>query len=159
MRHLMLFAATLLPAMDDRAEQVRPCTLSAAPSKTSFKPGEPIKLTVTFKNTSGKPVTIYLANFWPNHVVVMKDGHDREPELTDTGRKMRLAFDEGRLKRDKNSPLVLKDWDSQVTGRDLNVGDLYRLAPGRYKVMVTYDDLFPPTPMRVTSKPVEFKIE
>ncbi len=158
MRLPILIATALLLAAEEPARNTGPYALVASLSRTSVKDGDPILLSVTFQNHSDKPVTIYLAGFWRNHKVVVTDEHGNEPRLTDFGRVRREAFSPYGS-RDKNAPHVVKKGDSWETGKDFDLAKLHDLTPGHYKVVVTYDDRFPPTPTRATSSPVAFEVE
>jgi len=89
--------------------------------------------------------------------VVVTNSRGKEPPLTELGQARRDAFAPGGG-RDKNSPLRLASGESYNDPTQVNLADLYRLTPGSYKVVVTYDDRQPPSPLRLTAEAVGFEI-
>ncbi len=123
-----------------------------------FRPGEPIKASIEFRNLAGPEVTIWISGFWPNHKVVVKDEAGVEPPLTDLGKRGRQAFSPGGG-RDKNYPHIVKRGGKYSIAANANIAELYDLTPGKYRLEVTYDDEQGPTPLRITSSSVEFQVK
>lgn len=122
-----------------------------------FRRGDRISLTLSIKNRSKEPVTIWLSGFWPNHRVVVTDARGKEPPLTKDGKVRRDVFAPSGA-RDKNSPQVLAAGESHREMSNLDLTTLYELRPGRYRVRATYHDTSPPAPMRVVSNAVAFEV-
>ena len=131
--------------------------LSASLPSTVFTEGQPVLLSVVYRNGSPEPVTIWSRGVWPNHSVNVSGDDGREPEMTDRGRRRRQAFapDGG---RDKNLPVPVQPGGVYRCASALDLTDLYRLRPGRYTVRVTYHESRGPTPLKLTSGPVGFEI-
>ena len=128
--------------------------------RRSFPKGEPILLECEFQNRSESPTTIWQSGFWPNHSVVVRDQRGVEPPLTEFGRERRARFSPGG-QREKNFPLPVAPGSSfPLAGKGSAIVDLaklYELVPGRYRVVVTYEERQPPA-MKVASDPVEFAV-
>lgn len=136
---------------------VKPYALVVSLPKTAYRPGEQITSSIEFRNLGGPEVTIWISGTWPNHKVVVMDEAGVEPPLTDFGKSRRDAFSPGGG-RDKNYPRIVKRGEKYR----YDVGDinkLYDLAPGKYRLEVTYDDEQGPTPLRITSNPVKFEVK
>ena len=122
-----------------------------------FHPGEPIKASIEFRNLAGPEVTTWISGFWPNHKVVVKDEAGVEPPLTGIGKICRQAFSPGGARR-KNIPNIVKRGGKYSNGA-ADIAELYDLAPGKYRLEVTYDDEQEPTPLRITSNSVKFQVK
>ncbi len=89
--------------------------------------------------------------------------------MTPEGELRRRSFQPAGARR-KNAPFVLKpgeSWpreqaDHEQTERSesggMGLNELFRLKPGTFKVRVTYHDEQGPTPLKIVSPQVTFKV-
>jgi hypothetical protein len=153
--HLAMDPASREPGGVDR-EGRKPSLVVRLP-ETAYAVGKPIVPAIEFRNRTDHDVTIWSCGFWPNHKVVVRDKEGREPPLTAGGEQRRRSFAPGGG-RDKSAPILVKSGDDYQYCININIYDLYRLSPGRYELEVTYDDESPPSPLRLTSRHVEFVV-
>lgn len=146
-------------AADARAKEAE-CLLIARLPKTTYKSGEKIITEIEYKNQSNRDLTIWSCGFWPNHKVVVKDEAGESPPLTARGKQGRDAFAPAG-DRDKNVPIVIASGKtSRGAGVKVDVASLYQLDSGhQYTLEIVYDDRQQPTPLKMTSKAVEFKLK
>lgn len=147
-------ASTKSPSSGSRP--IKEFSLVVSLPKKVFRHGEPIGASIEFRNLAGPEMTIWISGFWPNHKVVVKDEAGIEPPLTDLGKRGRDAFSPGGG-RDKNFPRIVKRGGKYGIVADITY--IYDLAPGEYRLEVTYDDEHGPTPLRITSDSVKFRVK
>jgi len=134
------------------------CLLDIRLSKTTYKGGEEIIPEIVYKNQSGRDLTIWSCGFCTNHKVVVKDEAGDSPPLTAAGTQCRDAFAPAGG-RDKNAPIVIEPGKNRRWS-SIDVASLFRLEAGKqYALEVVYDDRQEPTPLKLTSKAVKFKVE
>ncbi len=130
---------------------------AASLDKTEYRVGDPIRLSLSFENPTDAEVTLWHSGFWPNHQVVLRDDSGREAPLTEAGRQKRAAFaPEGA--RDKNAPRRLAPSEEYREAAGIDLPELYQLDRGTYKLVVIYHDMQRPTPLRVATRSIEFKV-
>ena len=136
----------------------RPMVVTATVTlrKDTLALGEPIPVTFALRNSSPRPVTIWLCGFWPNHHVVVRDSTGKEPPLTAKGKECRAAFSPKSLT--KNADLELRPGDVWKHEILPDLSALYHLSSGRYTVEVTYDERQRPDPIRVSSARIPFSV-
>jgi hypothetical protein len=88
---------------------------------------------------------------------VVTDERGEEPPLTEGGRGRRDAFAPNG-ERGKNIPIEIQPGRSFRERDGIDLNRLYRLAPGRYSVQVTYHDEQGPTPLKLTTGAVAFTV-
>ncbi|MDR3622473.1 MAG: hypothetical protein P4L85_24190 [Paludisphaera borealis] len=134
------------------------CLLVVSLSKTTYKSGEEIIPEIVYKNRSGRELTIWSCGFCTNHKVVVKNEAGESPPLTAAGTQCRDAFAPAGG-RDKNVPIVIEPGKNRRWS-SIDVASLYQLESGKqYALEIVYDDRQEPTPLNLTSKAVEFKVE
>jgi hypothetical protein len=139
---------------DDAAGRV---VAVATLEKASYRRGEPIPVGFELRNRTAGPVTVWHSGFWPNHLVVVRDRDGVEPPLTPAGRERRAAFrPDG--EREKNFPVVLRPGGSAREDGAADLADLYRLGPGAYTLVVSYDDRQGPTPTVAVATAIDFEV-
>jgi hypothetical protein len=145
-------------ASSDNAADGEQYALTVSLPKKTFHEGQPIELSLEFKNKRSDSVTIWNSGFWPNHRIDVRGPGEKAPEMTKEGKVRHDAFSPAGP-RDKNVPKVLKRGEIYKYGQSVDLANLYRLTPGRYSVKVTYDDRQPPTPLRVNSPTISFEVK
>ncbi len=125
-----------------------------------FRAKEPILIKLIFINQTKNSITIWKSGFWPNHLVEVFDEFGREAKLSDEGFTRRQAYDPKTNRgRDKNAESVLTPNESMDDLIITDIKSLYLLNLGNYTLRVTYCDFQGPTPIKITSNIVSFKIE
>ena len=97
------------------------------------------------RNDTDRPVQIWLAAFWPNHRMTMKDASGKPVGLTSFGKAATLMFGGG---RDKNSPLTIEPGKSYKYPTQSLV-KTFELRPGGYTLSVVYEDKSFGKPLRL----------
>lgn len=140
--------------------QIARLTLKLDKATQKEKEPKPIKLELKYTNRLlDDPITIWRSGFWPNHkVLVESEENDAEVPLTDMGKQYMKAFSPNGG-RDKNVPRVIPAGESYIEPTPVDLGLLYKLKPGKYRVQVLYEDDQPPTPFHLRSNQVAFTIE
>ena len=131
--------------------------LSISTSKRIYRCGEPIPVRIDFKNPTESPVTIWSCGVFFNHRFEVKDRDGNSVPLTQRGIQCRDIFSPGGA-RFKNIPVQVRKGDSHCVTSHLDLNELFQFQPGQFAVTVTYQDDQPPTPLRLTSKPVRFEM-
>ncbi|APW62089.1 hypothetical protein BSF38_03621 [Paludisphaera borealis] len=135
------------------------CLLLVGLPKTTCKRGEKIIPEIVYKNQGGRDLTIWDSSFCLNHKIIVKDEAGNSPPLTAKGMGCRNAFAPAGG-RDRNRPIVIAPGKSHRATAEVDVAIHYQLESGKqYALEVVYDDRQEPTPLTLTSKAVEFKVE
>lgn len=127
-------------------------------AQETYAPGKPIQVSSSLRNGTDAEITIWLSGYWPNHRVTVADANGNEPELTKLGKTCRDAFHPNGG-RDKNAPHKIRPGDSYAAYPKIDLNTHFQLKPGRYRVVIVYDDSQKPTPMKVTSDALPFEIK
>lgn len=122
-----------------------------------FVPGDHVPMEVEFVNGSGQKVTIWECGFCLDHRVEVEDEHGHSPPLTDQGEKCRRLYSPNGP-RDRNYPVRLAPGARYRRPAVPWLDRLFRLAPGAYRVRVTYEDGEGQTHLKCVSKWVHFQI-
>jgi hypothetical protein len=102
--------------------------------------GSPVRISYEVENTSGVPVKLWHAGFWPNHRIVVTDPSGAAPPLTPQGKAGFDAFSP-RGPRDKNVEWIIPPQKVDKSEGDYDLTDLADLsAPGRYTVRIDYEE-------------------
>lgn len=144
--------------LGDSKSVVNGVTLHVSLDKSQFKFAAQDPIAVHLKIDNGRPdsITLWSCGFWPNHRVEITDENGEEPPLTEFGRNVRKAFASGA--RDKNVPFVVQPGKSgSYTSGDLR--KMYEMKPGKYKVQVLFNEVTPPSPIRIVSQPISFELK
>jgi hypothetical protein len=141
----------------------RICRLALKLDQTTYqeKGKKPINAELKFTNRLiDQPITIWDSAFWPNHKVLIQDEErDVDVPLTEMGKRYLKMFTPKGGPRDHNAPIAIPPGGSFPETVPVDLKLLYQLKPGKYRVQVLYEDVQPPTPMRLYSNPVAFTIE
>jgi RNA polymerase sigma factor (sigma-70 family) len=115
------------------------CAKISLPKK-KFTVGEGIKGTYVIHNVSKAELTLWHCGFWPNHLILVRDGKGREPPLTPFGRQCRKAFAPAG-ERGKNAPVKMPSGKEDATEGQYDLSRLYDLTrPDRYTVQYVYEE-------------------
>jgi hypothetical protein len=144
---------------DEFGPEVKGLKARISLAKQSFEFGEPIETTFTIKNVSDERQIIWHSGFWPNHKLIVRDGADKEPQLTAAGSQRRSAFSPGG-ERDKNAPWEIAPGGEASTEGHYDLTKLYDLSkPGHYIVQCIYEERQTGWQGRLASNEAAFEIE
>jgi hypothetical protein len=151
--------ATADPSSADAKAKKAECLLLVRLSKTAYKREEKITPEIEYENQTNRDLTIWSSGFWPNHKIIVEDEAGHSPPLSARGKQCRAAFAPAGG-RDKNAPIVIKPGEKRRAGAEVDVASLYELEAGKqYTMKIVYDDRQEPTPLKLPSKAVKFKME
>lgn len=159
----IVFAYPLLAAQGQvsprRKLPANSCRLALKLAQKEYKEGEPIAISLRFRNASSVPVTIWSSGFYVNHNVIVTDDDREVVQTTEFGKRCQEMFDSPSGARGKNFPIEIAPGETCSEGSVADLTRLYVLKPGRYQVRVIYRDEHPPTPVQVTSNSVAFEVQ
>jgi hypothetical protein len=139
MKHIVrlwMFFAMLLPACSHGGD----VKLIIKSDKGVYRYGEDVVLSVSVENQSGREVVIWRSSFFLNHRLRVLNAEGVEPELTDLGKQVRAEAASDLGERRKNYPIKLAPGQIDQTHPPVKVTDIYKLPPGRYLIVVEYND-------------------